>query len=299
MDLATDTIVIPTWANGPDASANGGWAAGLLAQHVEAPVVSVSLRVPPPLGRPLEVVRIGEGAELRDEDLLVADAAPAALSARVPRAVTGIELDAARTAMRGFPFRDRHPFPHCISCGIERGDAAPALHIHAGPLQDVVVADDSGADVRVYASAWTPGSDLAAGDDAELTSVEACWSALDCPSAAPCANPDAEHPSVLARITVELRERARVGEPYVLAAWQLSVDGRKQRSASALLDARGRVLGLAEALWNEVRPRRASSRKTVGERHLAAPTRASTGRPRPTCASNARCACCARPRCAA
>jgi hypothetical protein len=107
----------------------------------------------------------------------------------------------------------------------------------------------------VFASAWIPTADIADPDDPVRARMEACWSVLDCPSAAPFADPDAERPSVLARITVDLAEQARIGEPHVLAAWRLSVDGRKQRSASALLDRRGRVLGLAEALWIEVRPR--------------------------------------------
>lgn len=255
MDLATDTITIPTWANGPDASANGGWTAGLLAAHVDAPVVSVSLRVPPPLGRRLDVVKIGAGVELRDDDLLVADGAAADLDVKIPPQVRAIGYETAREAMAGFPFREHHPFPHCISCGIEREGNPPALLVHAGPVEGVTVPDESGSQVPVFASAWIPTADIADPDDPARARYEACWSVLDCPSAAPFADPHAERPSVLARITVDLAEQARIGEPHVLTAWRLSVDGRKQRSASALLDRTGRVLGLAEALWIEVRPR--------------------------------------------
>jgi hypothetical protein len=107
----------------------------------------------------------------------------------------------------------------------------------------------------VFADTWVPTSDVADPADPTLASVAACWSALDCPSAAPMADPHAENPSVLARIAVRLDRQARIGEPHVLAAWQVARDGRKQRSRSVLLDATGEVLGAADALWIEVRPR--------------------------------------------
>ena len=34
MSETRETLEIPTWANGPDGSGNGGWSAGLLATHV-------------------------------------------------------------------------------------------------------------------------------------------------------------------------------------------------------------------------------------------------------------------------
>ena len=52
---------------------------------------------------------------------------------------------------------------------------------------------------------------------------------------------------VLASLTVELRERPRAGERHVVAAWPVGSDGRKHHSASALYDAMGRVLAVADA----------------------------------------------------
>ncbi|MEO6866994.1 MAG: hypothetical protein ABI200_03140, partial [Gaiellales bacterium] len=143
----------------------------------------------------------------------------------------------------------------CISCGTKRAPGDPALHLYCGPMADVTAPADDGSRSVVFAGAWTPTPDLADEGDAAHAAVAACWSALDCPSAAPFADPHAEHPSVLARIAVRIVRQARIGEAHVLAAWELSVDGRKRRSASVLLDSTGEVLGVAEALWIEVRPR--------------------------------------------
>ncbi|MCW2921527.1 MAG: hypothetical protein JWL76_1401 [Thermoleophilia bacterium] len=259
-----DTIVIPVWANGPDGSGNGGWSAGLLAPFVpeagRAGGVAVNLRVPPPIGRELEVAsdETGTGRLLVDDDhghVLVAHAEPAVVSLEAPGAVRAIGVDVARAASAGFPFRDVHPFPRCVSCGTRRDPSEPSLHLHCGPVAGVTVRDEAGEPTAVFADVWTPSADLADPDHATLASVAACWSALDCPSAAPMADPHAENPSVLARIAVRLERRARIGEPHVLAAWQVAVEGRKQRSRSVLLDASGVVLGAADALWIEVRPR--------------------------------------------
>lgn len=265
MDERDEQLVIPIWANGPDGSGNGGWSAGLLAGHMPEPAVdtgiAVSLRVPPPIGRTLDV-RADETSSGRvlvdgshDEPVLVAHAVPQAVSLDVPGAVRAIGVDAAAAASAGFPFRDEHPFPRCVACGTARDPDAPSLHLHCGPVDGVQVRDEAGDPTPVFADSWVPTADLADADDPTLASVACCWSALDCPSAAPMADPHAVNPSVLARIAVRLDRQARIGEPHVLAAWRVAVDGRKQRSRSVLLDAAGTVLGAADALWIEVRPR--------------------------------------------
>jgi hypothetical protein len=261
---STDTITIPTWANGPDDSGNGGWSAGLLAARVaDAPTgVAVSLRVPPPIGRPLRIDRADDGELLLIDDqhgdagatpVVVARARPVELTLDVPDVVRSVSVDAAAAASSGFAFRARHPFPRCVACGISRDPELPSLGLHCGPVEGVFVVDDAGDPARVFADAWTPSPDLADPDRPEVISSPACWSALDCPSAAPMADPDAERPSVLAAISVRIDRRPRVGEPHVLAAWRRAVDGRKQWSTSVMLDARGELLGVADALWIEVR----------------------------------------------
>jgi hypothetical protein len=58
---------------------------------------------------------------------------------------------------------------------------------------------------------------------------------------------------VLASLAVERRAMPRVGEPHVVAAWPVRSDERKHFSASALYDAAGGVVAVADALWIEVR----------------------------------------------
>src|SRR5262249_43235544 len=72
-------IVLPRLYRGPLTSANGGYACGRLAAVVHADEVEVTLRLPPPLDRPLEVVREDERVLLLDGDEVVAEAQPAAV----------------------------------------------------------------------------------------------------------------------------------------------------------------------------------------------------------------------------
>ena len=71
MISALDTLVIPTWANGPDGSGNGGWSAGLLAQRVTNATegVAVNLRVPPPIGRELQVARVAKARGMSEAEV--------------------------------------------------------------------------------------------------------------------------------------------------------------------------------------------------------------------------------------
>lgn len=85
-DALTAALTIPARFNGPPSSANGGYTCGLVAQLVGADEVTVSLRAPPPLQRPLGVARDGERVELRDGDTVVAEGAPDELLLDVPAA---------------------------------------------------------------------------------------------------------------------------------------------------------------------------------------------------------------------
>ena len=264
MTQSATHLTIPLVANGPDGSGNGGWSAGLLAEHVRdsGGGIAVNLRLPPPIGRPLRVQRTPDGVvQLLDDDAaadapaVVATAETAHVDVDVPAEVRSVTPQRAEAASSGFPFRDAHPFPRCVACGTDRAPDEIALELHCGPVAGVTVLDELGEPSAVYADAWTPTANVADPAVPELVTLEACWSALDCPSAAPFADPAAELPSVLARIAVRIDRLPRVGEPHVLAAWRLGVDGRKQRSASALLNASGEVLAVAQALWIVVRAR--------------------------------------------
>jgi hypothetical protein len=123
--------------NGPPASGNGGVSCGLLAAYLDAPVVEVTLRQPPPLGVDLAV----KDGELYDGDLLVATARPGSVELDPPRAVSVEEAAAAESRYAGLV---DHP-SRCASSAAPIGcrrtasdsgrDASPRVSLRrAGPL---------------------------------------------------------------------------------------------------------------------------------------------------------------------
>lgn len=226
----TETLSIPASFNGPPESANGGYTCGRVAQLVDAEVVEVSLRAPPPLDTPLEVVHQDERVELRDGETLVAEGKPAELLVDTPDALPQEEVAAA--VERG---RERwaagHPFPTCVVCGPDRDDG---LGITPGPIP--------GRD-GLFGACWTPEEDA----------PELVWAALDCPTSAPVANFGEGPPMVLASLTARLGCPVAPGEPHTILSWALEEDGRKHWSAAALYDQDGILTCASRALWIELR----------------------------------------------
>jgi hypothetical protein len=120
--------MLPRRFCGPPESANGGYTAGVLAQHLGV-TAEVTLRRPPPLERPLRIEH-EDGRVVFDGADLVAEASATTVDLELPPPVT---VDAAAAASRGSPFRDAtiHPFPTCFTCGPSR-DAGDGLRLFAG-----------------------------------------------------------------------------------------------------------------------------------------------------------------------
>jgi hypothetical protein len=215
-----ETLTIPARYNGPPASANGGYTCGLVAGLVGGEEVSVSLRLPPPVDKPLSVVRDGDQVELRDGDARVAEGGPAELLLEVPDPISPEEAAAASAAGRS-QWCDHHPFPTCFACGPQR-NPGDGLRLFPGELRD-----------GIFATPWTPDDTL--DDGTGHVRPECVWAALDCPTSAPVGG------------SVE------VGEHHAILSWPLSVDGRKHAGACALFDSAGRLLCASQALWIEVR----------------------------------------------
>jgi hypothetical protein len=233
-----ERVTIPARSNGPPSTGNGGFTCGIVAGLVGAELAGVSLRVPPPLGRPLEVIRDGERVELRDGDTLVAEGAPDELLIDVPDAITPDEAAAASEAGRERWFAD-HPFPTCVVCGPERGPH-DGLRVFPGELRD-----------GMFAADWTPDESVSDGNG--CVRPEWVWAVLDCPTSAPVANFADGPPMVLARLTARLGCSVRVGEPHALLSWPLGGEGRKRYGACALFDSEQRLLCASRALWVELR----------------------------------------------
>lgn len=236
----TETLTIPARFNGPPGSANGGYTCGRVAQLVGAEEVEVSLRSPPPLERPLDVVRDGGRVELRDGDTLVAEGGPVELLLEVPDAVARDEVAAAEEAGRE-TWTARHPFPTCVVCGPARA-AGDGLRIFPAALPD----RDG-----LFGACWTPSEQEGDGDG--WVRPELVWAALDCPTSAPVANFGEGPPMVLASLAARLGCAVRVGEPHTILSWALEVDGRKRRAAAALYDSDGILTCVSRALWIELR----------------------------------------------
>ncbi|MEO6712140.1 MAG: hypothetical protein ABIM89_01780 [Mycobacteriales bacterium] len=230
----SDKIVVPARFHGPDGSGNGGYVAGLLARQTVGPC-EVTLRLPPPLEKPLDVRRGAAGVDLYDGASLVAQAIAADLGdVAMPEPV---DVDTATAATAAYAGYLRHPFPRCFVCGPERPDG---LRIFAGQV--------SGRDV--VASPWTPAMEFADADG--YVREEFVSAALDCPGAWSLEiNPG--RPLVLGRFAVRHDRRVVAGVPYVAIGWPLAVEGRKLFAATALLDAAGAPVAVAKATWIAIR----------------------------------------------
>jgi hypothetical protein len=219
-----ETLQVPARFNGPASSGNGGWTAGALAEVTALPEpVTVRLRRPPPLDRPLDLVVGEEGVELRDG----AEAVAVAVHEPVPTwSPPGpVDLATAREAEKSYPGHRSHPFPRCFSCGPDRDDG---LRIFPGRVDEERVA-----------ATWTPADDT--------VDTAATWAALDCVSAW---SSDLEHrPLVLAQMTAAIQSPPQAGTPYAVVGTTLRTEGRKTWTASALYDADGTLVAQAQHLW--------------------------------------------------
>jgi hypothetical protein len=207
---------------GPLQSANGGYAAGRVAAFVDADEVEVTLRLPPPLERPLTVERDGDAVLLLDGDALVADARPGRVDVEPPAPVSVSEAQAARERhARGFS----PEFAECFVCGLRED----GLEVHVGlvagrePLHAAPVA------LRGAAS-------------------ELVWAAIDCPGAY-AVGAEGRGDIVLGRMTARLLRVPTEDEEAVAVSWPLGEDGRKLYAGTALFAEGGELLALARQTW--------------------------------------------------
>jgi hypothetical protein len=215
-------IVLPRRYRGPLTSANGGYACGRLASFVDADEVEVTLRLPPPLDRPLSVERMDGHVRLLDGDAVVAEARPAAVDDEAPAPVSLAVAEAARERH----VREWTPdFRECYVCGV-RGD---------------------GLEIRVGLVAGR--EPLHAAPVALLENgPEFVWAAIDCPGAY-AVGAEGRGDIVLGRMTARVHRVPEPGEECVAASWPLGEDGRKLHAGTALFAADGDLLALARQTW--------------------------------------------------
>jgi hypothetical protein len=225
------TLSIARRFRGPRTSANGGYAGGLLAAAArelgldDANGIEVTLRLPPPLERPLAVTRDGERVLLLDGEALVAEARAGDPDVVPPTPPTSAEATAAARALSGL---GAPVFDECFVCGTRpEGDG---LEIHAGLV--------SGRDDGLVATTWV----------AEAVRTEIVWAVIDCPGAYSL-HGDGRGDPVLARITARIDRLPEEGERCIVAGWPLDEDGRKRHAATALYGEDGVPVAVSRQLW--------------------------------------------------
>lgn len=237
-----ETVTMRRRFRGPPESANGGYACGTVAGLVEGNrPVEATLRLPPPLETPLAAIRRDDGgAELRDGDVLVAEARPVErLDLEVPEAV---DRDVADRASAGYPGFDQHDFLMCFVCGPDRS-AGDGLRVFPGPIED----RDG-----FLACAWTPDRSLAGTDGA--IDPRFVWSVLDCPGGNAAFHFDhGDAPAVLGRLAARLVAPVAVDEPVVVQGWLIGREGRKRHAGTAIFGAEGDLRACARAVWVDLR----------------------------------------------
>jgi hypothetical protein len=227
------TIVIERRFHGPPGSGNGGYTCGVLSSFVNEPA-EVTLRSPPPLDRPLNVVRRGRRAELFDGNRLVAEAERTELEPLdLPSAPSLADAEMAASAYSGF---DRHAFPTCFVCGPERAEG-DGLRIFAGPVVERS---------PLVAAPWRPAANLCREDG--RVRREFIWAALDCPGAFAVGYPDRGE-TLLGRLAVHIDALPQETEQCIVAGWPLGENGRKLYAGTALFRENGDTLAWARATW--------------------------------------------------
>jgi hypothetical protein len=218
-------ITIDRRYRGPLDSANGGYAAGRLAAFVDGPA-EVTLRLPPPLDRPLAVTEEDGRIVLFDGEAVVAEARPGRPDVDVPAPVTFAEAEDAASHHVRFAGEN---FSECFSCGVRPEDG---LCINPGAV----------ARRDLQAAPWV----------AQGVSAPVVWAAIDCSGAYAVGGPGRGE-VVLGRMTAEIRRLPTEGERCVVFAWPLGQDGRKLHAGTALLSVDGEPLAVARQTW--IQPR--------------------------------------------
>jgi hypothetical protein len=218
-----ETVTFVRRYRGPLRSANGGYACGVLGSRI-GPGAEVTLRLPPPLGRPLTIRRDGERLLLEDGDLLVAEAVAGDPGLEPPPSPQPAVAAAAAQGVGAFGPPE---FAECFVCGTR--DDGSGLGIHPGPVP---------GRRGLVATTWT----------AHDVAPEIVWAAIDCPGAYAAGDPGRGE-VVLGRMTARIDRLPEEGEPCVVVGWPLGEDGRKLFAGTAVYGRDGAPLAVARQVW--------------------------------------------------
>ena len=236
--MNSETIMIERKYNGPPDSGQGGYVCGVIANRIGV-TAEVTLRAPPPLEKPLELVLEGDRTvRLLDGGKVVGEGAPASLTLEIPQPPS---LTEARQAAEIFPGFKDHTFPTCYACGHHRGEG-DGLRIFSGPVPGR----------NLVAAPWTPHPGLA--DEEGWISREQIWAALDCPSGWAVAigghfDKSRGEYILLGRMTAQVLVPLESGRTTIAFGWPIDRDGRKLFTGTAIVTPEGETIAAATATW--------------------------------------------------
>jgi hypothetical protein len=235
-------IVIAQQFCGPPTSGNGGYVCGVLAKDIEGPATS-ALRARVPLDVNLDLRKEDGVMQLTDaEGLLIGQGKPAdpALLPKPPEPPSMREAKLARARYLG---HEQRIHPACFTCAPERSEG-DGLRVFPGQIE--------GAPAGHVACVWIP--DMAFADAQGLVTSEVIWAALDCPGFFAWVVKEGRHGALLGTMTSEVLRRPHAGHEYIVMAWPLEREGRKETAGVALFAMNGELLARAHQVWVTMAP---------------------------------------------
>lgn len=240
--MSAATVTIPRRFIGPPASANGGYACGTVALALTDGPAEATLRMPPPVDRPLRV-EVSDGASaLYDGDTVVAEARAAEVELAVPAPVSFDDAVAASNRFDVSEYQASHPFPGCFTCGPAR-EEGDGLRLFPSVVE---------RPEPIVAIPWIPDGSLATADGRIEPTV--LWATLDCPSAFGATLTDGEdahdeNPAVLGRMQTVIARRPAPDDRLVVGGWPVGREGRKRFAGSVIWSDDGEALAYTLATW--------------------------------------------------
>jgi hypothetical protein len=229
------TIVIDRQFNGPRLSGNGGYVAGVLAQHVDPHgAVEVTMRAAVPIDTPLELRRCEDGRHaLTHGSQLVCEARAATLDLEPP----GLQpwMTDEPTAPEAGSDGDSD-FHWCFVCG--RGRAVgDGLRVFG---QRVEGKSMSLAPYRAH---------TAHADRDGRINAAVLWGTLDCPGAWAAQSAEDSRPALTGRMTGRVLHRPAADDDCLVVGWKIGAEGRKLFAGTALYTRTGTLCALAATTW--------------------------------------------------
>ena len=230
-------IVIAQQFCGPPNSGNGGYVCGVLAKDVSGPATAV-LRARIPLDVELSLNAEAGVVQLTDGEGGLVGRSVAADAALLPQPPAPPTLAAARAAAARHLGLTQTIHPICFTCGTDRAEG-DGLRVFPGQID--------GAPEGHVACVWTPDAAFAEADG--KIASEVIWAALDCPGFFAWVEKEGRHGALLGTMTGEVLSRPKAGEPYIVTAWPLVREGRKETAGVALFSADGDLLARGHQVW--------------------------------------------------